>query len=168
MASSSAAAVAEDESKASKSAPTSPDIESLISGLEDVSEPDIAGWFKPVEDAEFAGNAVKVIQIDDDDENPRDVLLVKLRVPCSAAVMEESPITVPAGEILAVGMRFGLQELLSYVEKQGLVYAKATGKQKLKGGRSKWNWVIRADKKKRTAPVAPVARVAGGDSDGGF
>jgi hypothetical protein len=167
MASNSAAAV-KDESKTPKGDPEAEKLAALISGLEDVSEPDIAGWFKPVEGAEFAGNAVKVIQIDDDDDQPRDVLLVKLRAPCSAAVMEESPITVAAGEILAVGMRFGLQELLSYVEKQALVYAKATGKQKLKGGRSKWNWVIRADKKKRTAPVAPVARVSGGDSDGGF
>jgi hypothetical protein len=147
---------------------TNPEIEALISGLDDVSEPDIAGWFKPVEGAEFAGNAVKVIQIDDDDDTPRDVLLVKLKAPCSFAVMEESPITVPVGEILAVGMRFGLQELLSYVEKKALVYAKATGKQKLKQGRTKWNWVIRADTKKRTAPVAPVARVAGADADGGF
>jgi hypothetical protein len=165
MASNSAAAAKAD---AKGAAPTNPDIEALISGLDDVSEPDIAGWFKPVEGAEFAGNAVKVIQIDDDDDQPRDVLLVKLKAPCKFAVMEESTVTVEAGEILAVGMRFGLQELLSYVEKKGLVYAKATGKQKLKGGRSKWNWVIRADTKKRTAPVAPTARVAGADADGGF
>lgn len=164
MASSNAARATDD-----KNAPKgNPEIEALISGLDDVSEPDIAGWFKPVEGAEFCGQAIKVIQIDDDDNQPRDVLLVKLKAPCSAAVMEEVATTVKVGDILAVGMRFGLQELLCYVEKQALVYAQATGKQKLKGGRSKWNWIIRANKKNRTAPVAPTARVAGGDSDGGF
>lgn len=150
-------------------ASANPEVEALISGLDDVSEPDIAGWFQPSEGAEFTGNAIKVIQIDDDDGNPRDVLLVKLKAPCATATLNAEPVTVTAGQVLGVGMRFGLQELLCYVEKQGLVYAKALGKQKLKGGRSKWNWKILADKKKRTAPVAATARVAGAESDtGGF
>jgi hypothetical protein len=147
-----------------------PEIEALISGLDDVSEPDIAGWFQPIDGAEFCGNALKVIQIDDDDGNPRDVLLVKLKAACATATLNGEPVQVPAGSVLGVGMRFGLQELLCYVEKQGLVYAKALNKMKLKGGRSKWNWKINADKKKRSAPVAATARVAGGESSdtGGF
>lgn len=148
-----------------------PEIEALISGLSDVSEPEIAGWFQPADGAEFAGNAMKVIQIEDDEGQPRDVLLVKLKAACSTATMNGEVLTVEAGQILGVGLRYGLQELLCYVEKQGLVYAKATGKTKLKGGRSKWNWIIRADKSKRTAPIVPTARVSGneGASDtGGF
>lgn len=148
---------------------TNPEMEALLSGLADVSEPDIAGWFQPNEGAEFCGNAIKTIQIDDDDGNPRDVLLVKLKVACSTATMNGEVVTVEPGQVLGVGMRFGLQELLSYVEKQGLVYARALEKQKLKGGRTKWNWKISADVKKRTAPVAPTARVGGAEGDaGGF
>jgi len=156
--------------KNGKPATTNPEIEALISGLDDVSEPDIAGWFQPAEGAEFCGNAIKVIQIDDDDGNPRDVLLVKLKAPCAAATLNGEPVTVDVGAVLGVGMRFGLQELLCYVEKQGLVYAQAINKMKLKGGRSKWNWKINADKKKRTAPVAATARVSGAESGetGGF
>jgi hypothetical protein len=151
---------------------TNPDVEALISGLKDVSEPEIAGWFQPKEGAEFVGNALKVIQIDTDD-GQRDVLLVKLKMPCASATRagSEEVITLEAGQVLGVGMRWGLQELLCYVEKKGLVYAKATGKMKLKGGKSKWNWVIRADEKSKSAPVVPTARVSGADSHadtGGF
>ena len=148
-----------------------PEIEALISGLDDVSEPDVAGWFQPATDAEFCGNPIKVIQIDDDEGNPRDVMFLKLKAPCATATLNNEIVTVPVGGVLAVGMRVGLQELLCYVEKQGLVYAKALNKMKLKGGRSKWNWKINADKKKRTAPIVPTARVSGSDSSdtgGGF
>ena len=96
---------------------------------------------------------------------------MKLKAACATATLNGEPVQVPAGSVLGVGMRFGLQELLCYVEKQGLVYAKALNKMKLKGGRSKWNWKINADKKKRTAPIVPTARVSGSDSSdtgGGF
>lgn len=147
------------------------EVEALISGLQDVSEPEIAGWFQPAEGAEFVGNVIKVISIETDD-GARDAVLVKLKAPCTSASVTGSDevVTIDAGQVLAVGMRYSLQEILCYVEKRGLVYVKALNKTKLKGGRSKWNFVIRADTKAKTAPVAPTPRVAteGASDTGGF
>jgi hypothetical protein len=141
------------------------------SNFEDVGTPDIDGWFKPEEGSKFLGQVVGRIQIENDDGKMRDVVLVKLEKPCASAVVEGEDATLDAGQVLGVGVRAKLTELLYYVEKKGRVYAKAVSKQKLKGGRTMWVFEVKGEKGKRANPPAPITRnsaASDGDSDVGF
>jgi len=139
--------------------------------FEDVGTPDVDGWFKPAEGAKFLGQVVGRIQIENDDGKMRDVVLVKLEKPCANAVVEGQDAELEAGQVLGVGVRSKLTDLLYYVEKKGRVFARVEGKQKLKGGRTMWLFTLKCEKGKRAAPPAPITRnsaASDGDNDVGF
>lgn len=143
-------------------------------GFEDQTTPEIDGWYKP----ELAYNASKKmgqivharvvgrITIENDD-GERDVVLVKVFSPVKAQSTEEDrkEIELKKGDVLAVGIRYNLKELLSYVEHRGEVKFAATEKVKLKGGRTMWKFKF-GGKGKKSAPPAPRA-LTGRDGESG-
>jgi hypothetical protein len=129
------------------------------SGYEESSIPDIDAWFRPFDGAIVHGRIRGRIVITDDRDQPRDVVLIQLDRPVKA-VLDEEEVTAEAGQVLAVGVRAKLTEMLYYVEHKGMVWFKVLGKQKLRGGREMWTFDLRFKGKKSTQPIAATPRVA--------
>jgi hypothetical protein len=132
--------------------------EDFEKGLEDVGNPDVDGWYKPEKGSRFAGRVEGRFTIVDpsDEGSTRDVVLVRLAVP-TKAVLNDQEIQLGAGQVLAVGIRAKLGELLHFVDKRGKVMVECLGQQKIKGGRTMWQFKVKGEAAKRSAQV-PIAR----------
>ena len=119
-------------------------------GFTQVDLPDLDGWFTPEKfpNGIVAGKIEGAfpIKVHDDDMGvtiTRDNILVRLMRPCGA-IMNEQPIELQPGQVIAVGIRRALVELLDYVEHKGLVWIKPLKKTKLSKGRTLWKFEVRA------------------------
>ena len=127
-------------------------------GFEDITLPELEGWYKPEKGKGFDGKIVGRIAIPDARRGgDRDVVLVRLERPCSSCSHpddSEQIVTLQPGQVLAVGIRYKLTELLEFVEHKGSCIVVASGKKSIGNGQTMWQFKI-ACKGKRAAPPAP-------------
>ncbi len=72
---------------------------------------------------------------------------MRLERPCDAIVGERT--TLGLGQVLGVGVRGKLVELLAYVEERGRVFVKTEGQHRLKDGRKMWLFTVKGEPGKR-------------------
>ena len=117
--------------------------------------PDLKGWYDPEKGDPVYGQIVGAFSIKDENGNLRDVLIVILLRDCRA-VDNQSEVVVKAGDALGLGVRADLSNLMYYVESQAVIFVKPTGKKKLRGKRSMWQFKTRvvsgAKSEKRFSP----------------
>ena len=117
-------------------------------GYQNEAPPSIDGWYSPAvayDEGRKIGQTVKgqcvglITLPGDDDRNmgPRDVVLVKLAEPCKADAGDgkQTVIDMKPGEVLGVGIRHNLKEMLNYVAHKGHVKFRATERENIGGGR---------------------------------
>ncbi len=132
-------------------------------GLKEVGNPDIDGWWQPKAGLVFQGTVVGWFRITDKNQKERSIVIVRLAKP-TAAILDKQPIRLEAGKHLAVGISYRLQELLSYIENHGEVWARALEKKDIGGGHSMWQYDLRARGTKAPPPTAAMA-AQGADGD---
>jgi len=114
---------------------------------EEVSIPDIDGWYSPEEgEAGWVGRIIGAFRMKDafNEGRMRDVVVVRLLSTCSSAVdADGEPTVLEAGNSMAVSIKAKLASLLEYVERHGTVGVKAIDKKKLDKGRSMWVFAVK-------------------------
>ncbi len=143
------------------------DVVKGLGGLEDITVPEIEGWFKPDTGAVLAGQIVHYIEIEQKD-GARKVLLVKLLAPCKNVIKDgdktQTAVTFEKGQVVGVGVRHKISSLLDYVANKGIIAIQATEKQNIPGGKTMWKFNVRAKGVKAPLPV-PARTSAGTDQD---
>lgn len=128
-------------------------------GYDTIGRPDIDGWFDAKPGFGFVGKIEAAFNYKTDRGNLRDVVLVRIEKPARAVLKDQGgdPFLLEPGKILAVGVSYGIEQMLEYVENNGLVWAKVLERKKIDGGKSVIKWDCRV-KGKRTAPppTAPI------------
>jgi len=114
---------------------------------------EIDGWYEPQEGVIAAGLLVGTLIIHDDEEDEdRRVALIELKRPIRAK-LDDRPIELEPGKVLAIGERAKLAPLFTY-QNGARVWLKPTGKKKLSGKRSPmWQFDLVVDGKEK--PAAP-------------
>ena len=133
-----------------------PDVEAPKGeGWQESGRPDLEGWWVPQEGRTFQGKIISSFKFED-----RSVLLIRLTKPCMAGDPSEKDadglskmIRLEPGQVLAVGISYKLQDLLSYVENQGECWVKCGAKKKIKGGHTMWSYEVKVKGKRSTPPV---------------
>lgn len=115
---------------------------------EQISRPDIDGWYDPKFSMEkkqpLVGQVSGHMVIDDDaNDGKRDIIIVTLAVPITAKEGGK-PVELKAGQSIAVGVRHGLAGLFECIENKCKVMVKAEGQENLKGGKSVWKFDMRS------------------------
>lgn len=119
-----------------------------------VGTPDIHGWWRPKEGSVVMGRLVGRLTIDDE-SGGRDVILMQLMYDCSDATLNQQPTSLKKGEVLGIGVREKIRDVLSYVEHQGVAWIKAVEKVNIGNGRTMWKFETRC-KGMRAVPPAPA------------
>lgn len=133
-----------------------PDVEAPKGeGWQETGRPDLNGWWVPQEGRVFQGKIISSFKYED-----RPILLVRLTKPCMAGDPVEKDadglskmIRLDAGQVLAVGVSYKLQDLMSYIEYQGECWVKCGSKKKIKGGHTMWSYEVKVKGKRSTPPV---------------
>lgn len=135
---------------------TAADFEKEFAKSEDLSLPEIDGWYDP-ETAMNKGQPLigricghMVVQ---GDQGPRDVVLVRLQLPI-ITMKDDSEHPLKVDDVIGVGVRYGLRPIMDYVEHRGRLMVKASGKNKLKGGKSVWKFEVKCLGKKSQMALA--------------
>jgi hypothetical protein len=129
----------------------------------DAGTVNVDGWWKPSVGSIVAGQLIKRLTIADQNNGmSRDVVLIRLSHDTTDAMINQNEVMLRKGQIIGVGVRYDLQEMLEYVEHQGYAWVKATEKISIGGGKSKWNFEAKY-RGKRSAP--PQAMAQSGDTD---
>jgi hypothetical protein len=114
---------------------------------EEVSVPDIDGWYSPeAGEAGWVGRIVASFRMKDsfNEGKTRDVVVVRLFSNCSSAVDSDGePVILEPGNTMAVSIKAKLLDILDYVEKRGTIAVKAIEKRPLAKGRSMWTFSIK-------------------------
>ncbi len=114
---------------------------------EEVSVPDIDGWYSPEQGEKgWVGRIINQFRMKDafNDGKMRTVVVVRLLSDCASAVdADGEPATLEAGQTMAVSIKAKLADLLDYVEKHGTVGVRAVEKKALTKGRSMWVFSIK-------------------------
>lgn len=135
----------------------------LAKGFEDITVPEIEGWFKPEVGALLAGQIVHFIEIeqkatDGGEPGMRKVLLVRLSHPCKNIIADGdksgNPVTFEKGRVVGLGVRHKITQCLDYVAKKGTIVVQATEKENIGGGRTMWHFKVAAKGEKAPLPVA--------------
>lgn len=115
--------------------------------------PDIDGWYEPRINEVLYGQICGAIKIADEKSKSgfRDVVLVRLIEPIKA-VQDKTPVDLEAGQVVGVGIRHQLADMLYYVESRGKVWALAKEKVSIGGGQTMWKFDIAFDGEKRVPP----------------
>jgi hypothetical protein len=119
--------------------------------LEDVSRPEIDGWWEAKEKRSFYGTMAGSFNYVSRRGQTIHVGLVRLLKPCLANV-EDGQVTLEPGQVLGVTLTYQLRDLLSYVETKGKVFATCTGKKDLGGDSSMNTYEVKGEKGKRRTP----------------
>ncbi len=119
---------------------------------------EIDGWYEAAVGLIVAGIIVGTLIIDDEDDNGnpqrRKVSLIELKRPCRAK-LDDKPVDLTVGQVIAVGTRAKLEPLFDY-EDGAKVWLCATGQKKLKGKRSAmWMFELVIDGKLKPVQAAP-------------
>jgi hypothetical protein len=132
---------------------------------ERIDRPDVDGWYKPEVGLVFVGKLVGSFPVLDKKTNQvRQVALVKLYKPCKAYhVGNETPFNLKADQVLAVGVRFKLQDLLPYVEGKAEVWVRADKQVSIRGGQTMWNFTVVVEKGARKSAVVNTQQPESGD-----
>jgi hypothetical protein len=125
-------------------------------GFTDETKVNIDGWYSPVKGKAFMGQLVGRVQFEDEDGANRDNVLVRLSKPFDAVQKGGETVKLEVGQVLAVGIRANLKELLSYVEHRGTCFVGAMGQKKIKAGRTIWEFKVLC-KGKKSNPPTPVS-----------
>lgn len=134
----------------------------------DESMLEVHGWWKAEPGLRFTGTIVGAFQIAQKDRK-RAVVLVKLARP-TKAVMDKKPIRLEPDQVLGVSINHSLTPMLSYVEKNGLVWAMVKGQKDVGQPQPMWVYELKM-KGEKTAPPAlgtPVDIDAQGDEGDDF
>lgn len=146
------------------------DVDAMFEGGTRIGAPDINGWFDAKEvGAECVGKIVYAMEFKGvrEDDRPRKAVLIELLRDCKFAVMDQQPITLKKGQVLAVGVSAALKDLLYYVEHHGVVKVTYTGEKKLERGRKVKKFeVIGAKGAKRSMKPFFVSRIEEASTDG--
>lgn len=119
---------------------------------------EIDGWYEPAIGLIVAGVLCGAIKIEGEDDRgnseSRMVALIELRRPVKAK-LDDKPVELTVGQVIAVGERAKLQPLFQY-EDGAKVWLAATGQKKLKGKRSAmWMFELVIDGKPKPVTAAP-------------
>lgn len=144
--------------------------DSAPEGFESIGRPEIDGWYKNVKDTIVKGQICghMTVRSKKPGEGPRDVVLVKLAAPCKGYQKgDDTGKVLPVGSVLAVGISFGLQGLLNYVEHSGYCWFKALGKKDIGGGQTVAKFDVKVKGKKAPLIRSQVAEASSdvGDDD---
>jgi len=122
-------------------------------GFQSASMPDIDAWYNPTPGMVLYGTIVGAIKIPDDKSNTgyRDAVLVQLKEPITA-VKEQQPVKLEAGQVIGVGIRHQLGEMLYYVEHRGDVWCLAKDKVSIGHGQTMWKFDLHFKGKKSNPP----------------
>ncbi len=116
---------------------------------DDIGEADIDGWYDPnkgVEAQTVVGKILSYLPLPDTEHGgDRPNVLITLERPC-LAVKNQEAITLQPGQVIAVGIRVKLIDLLYYVEGRYRVFVQVTEKVKLTKGKSMWKFRMKAEK----------------------
>lgn len=127
-------------------------------GMKKLVTSSVDGWYEPVVGEEFRGKVVSAFRIASSKEGmkDRDVVVVEVSRPCSALGAGEKDkgkrVELRPGQLLGVGIRFQLVELLYYVEHQGTCAVKAVGKKSIGRGQNMWEFEVYVDGKRANPP----------------
>lgn len=137
-------------------------------GYQNEAPPSIDAWYSPEiaynektkKGQVVKGQCVGFITLAGDSDNgmgERDVVLVKLAEPCKADAGDgnKTVIDMKPGDVIGVGIRHNLKEMLNYVTKKGHVKFRATEKEKIGKGRSMWHFDF-IGKGEKAPPPRPV------------
>lgn len=124
-------------------------------GFEDVTTPDIDGWYDPnTYKGAVIGTMVGAFAIRGDN-GTRTVAVLKLQKSAGAMVDGEEG-ELEKGQHIGVGIRSKLGEIMYRVN--NIIYLKPTEKVKLKGGKTMWKFDLRAKGRRSDKPFAVAAR----------
>ena len=121
-------------------------------GYRDVSRPSIAGWYTAAEKNSIEGTIVGFGEFEGK-FGPRRICAVLLSGPCNA-VMKKSPVTLVAGEIVAVGHRYGIGQLWQY-DVGTEVLIEPLGLKALDDGRKVWEFFVAVQNDAKLRLVQP-------------
>lgn len=122
-------------------------------GFDREDQPSLDGWYKPATGNGFYGRIVGNFQVEDKKSGKmRDVVIIKLAVPCKAQV-DKKEATLDAGQFLGVSIRHKLMPLMEYVSNKGLAWVKALDQVNIGGGQTMWNFEINCKGTKAAPPV---------------
>lgn len=117
---------------------------------------EIDGWYEPVEGVIVAGIILEYLTINDEDDGPRECCIIELKRPVTAK-MNEKPIELEPGHVLAVGFRAKLAPLFKY-DAGAKAWFVPTGRKKLSGKRQPmWQFKTVCDGPFRPLGTTPVA-----------
>jgi len=138
-------------------------------GFTDESRPDIDGWLKADTGVVLFGKIVSFfsfVQDMGDGERTREVVCFSLLAPITALLNEE-PVRLEKGQILAASMIHCLEPIRAYIEKRGVVWVKFKDKESI--GRGKKVWKVegpfcKGEKSKPVRAAAQAPRAADDDA----
>lgn len=131
-------------------------------GFELGGTPEVNGWYSTVEGVAVQGQIVGSINIGE-----RRIVLVRLQHAVEA-VYEGDIILLEPGQVLGVGLKHQLREMLEYVEHKGHVWFRPTGKRSLPGGRSMWLFDLAFRGRKGAIPPTVASSTSDDDDDPPF
>jgi hypothetical protein len=138
---------------ATASKPTAPATPKPPPGFAMGGTPDIEGWFKPEKGMVLFGTICGAIQIPDEKapNGKRDVVLVRLKEACKA-VLDQTSVLLEPGQVIGVGVRHQLSEMLYYVESKGDVWAYAKEQVSIGHGQTMWKFDVAYKGERRIPP----------------
>lgn len=115
-------------------------------GWDDVGTPELEGWYKPEAGLVVQGKVVGRMKVNGQD-GERHVVLVRLAKACKAQSPERGSkemITLQPDQVIGVGVRHRLRDLLLCVKNELEVWFKALGEKSLAGGKSIWEFDVKS------------------------